>query len=76
MIAVEKLTIVSGGQTGADRAARLDDNRIGTINVAGQRASGAPGIETFVHEVLDAIIPANVGGATAELDGSDTGRQH
>lgn len=60
-------TIISGGQTGARPCLQvfpddgwrdglkefLDLNAIRILNVAGSRASRAPGIEAFVQDVLD-----------------------
>ena len=35
----------------------VSDNEIGTLNVAGPRASKEPGIGDFVREVLEAAFP-------------------
>jgi hypothetical protein len=40
----------------------LNGNRIAILNVAGPRASGAPGVGDFTCEVLDAIIAADGAG--------------
>jgi hypothetical protein len=37
-------------------AAFFETIPIQTLNVAGPRSSGAPGIEQFVHEVLSTLI--------------------
>lgn len=37
----------------------LASNHVQTLNVAGPRASAAPGIERFVHEVLNRVLSAD-----------------
>jgi hypothetical protein len=54
----------------------LHGNRISALNIAGPRASGAPGVDIFVWEVLDAIIPATGGSPIAEPASVDASRSH
>lgn len=50
------LHVFSGGDWPTTIRAFLASHHVRTLNVAGPRASTAPGIERFVHQVLDQVL--------------------